>query len=236
MASTEIDYKTITEWSEKERQVAKAARNELIREKLIDKFSEPECVNWLKFGGLISMGVNLNLKRRCGERLTIMKNLNFQIGRARSWILYLLFVIVTVRQFLLIFLGSPNAQLWLGDMTRFWPGRRLNYLFASFMLSLNLVLTFYQFNAGEKKLYWHLPFLSLKMFYEKYGPLKNNHAEPFIDGREYKRSLDFFHYFICSLACFLSGSFGYLLIRMANDNYKHNGMLILPWYVVAFRV
>ena len=205
----------------------KAERNRLILEQLIGKLSEPKCVDWLKFGGLISMSIDLNLKQRCGVNLTKSEQKTLETCRAKSRILYWLFVIFAVCQFLLIIIRNDNIQLLLGDMTGFWP----------FMLSIHSAVILDLFNKNESKLYWYLPFMSLKLFRVKSDPLLIDHGNSAISDRSaFYRRLSTLHSYTFFTACFLNGLFCFNVIVTACFNYHKNGIytpvFALLWYVL----
>ena len=220
--------------SNESRTDAEAEQNRLIREQLIGKLREPKCVDWLKYGGLISMSIDLNLKQRCGVRLTESEQETFETYRVHSRTLYWIVVLFAVRQFLLISISSSNVHHLLGDMTEFWPGERINYLFPSLLLSVHSVTIIDLFKTNERELYWYLPFLSLKLFWAKSDPLLIDHGNPAIsDHSAFNRSLDTIHSFIFFTACFLGGMFGFVMIVTLSDNYSNYNLLVmLLWYML----
>ena len=207
--------------SNKSRTDAEAEQNRLIREKLISKLRELKCVDWLKYGGLISMSIYLNLKQRCGVKLTKSEQKTFEIDRTNIRFLYWLLVLFAVRQFLLIFVSNSNVHHLLGDITEFWPGKRINYLFPSFLLSVHSVATFHLFKTNERKLFWYLHFLSLI-----------DHGNPaYSDHSAFNRRLDTIHSYIFFTASFLSGLFCLVIIATLHLNYRNYNLFVtLPWY------
>ena len=216
--SNELNRKS----TKNERNWLKKKKNLLVRG-LIGSFKEPEIVSFLEFGGLITRSVDLNLKQRCGVRLTEAEQASFKASYAHSRGLLWFFLIYAARLLLLIFIKDPTIQDWLGDMTRFWFGVRNNYLVPAFLLSIYSAVCCLLFQHDECKLNWYLPFVSLKSFHRKMVP-------PVTDYAPFKKELSKENDRISFAAAFMAGLLGF--VQLATGWFYYDQWILVfsfPW-------
>ena len=110
-------------------------------------------------------------------------------------------------------------------MTQFWVGNRTHYLLLTFLLSASTASCCWSFQRAEAKLYWYLPFLSLRLVRQQVEP-------PTTDHTDYSRRFTILYYCICILATFVSGMLCYVQVGIGWFNYdKYTILFSTPWSV-----